>query len=392
MKKTMKKLLGMGLAVAMTLGCMVGCGVENSDSAAEEKNAASETADTVKIGVLVADVSGEEALGFREYYENYIGENYNVTFSYTDELQDAAAEKSAIEKFASQGYDAVISLASNDRALQIETAESNEIYYAIASGMLDDDQYEQYKAYEYFLGQIGPNMDTEYEAGKEMGEFFAEEGIKTVALYGAFIPNPMHVYRMAGVISGLGLTYGGASDEEEIVGQIFADQSVDLSKISGDIEVLAYLQGYGDTTTDEINAAIQSAPEAFISVGMATTFFTQQLNAADIPFSDIDSFTSTNKDAMKDGKLTYIAGKYSSSIGPVFALVMNAVNGNVIRNDNGNAVSISQKYLVATDADTFDEYYVQDNGDSPIYDKATLDGIIGNEVTYADLAALVEEN
>lgn len=392
MKKTMKKLLGMGLAVAMTLGCMVGCGAENSDSAAEEKNAASETADTVKIGVLVADVSGEEALGFREYYENYIGENYNVTFSYTDELQDAAAEKSAIEKFASQGYDAVISLASNDRALQIETAESNEIYYAIASGMLDDDQYEQYKAYEYFLGQIGPNMDTEYEAGKEMGEFFAEEGIKTVALYGAFIPNPMHVYRMAGVISGLGLTYGGASDEEEIVGQIFADQSVDLSKISGDIEVLAYLQGYGDTTTDEINAAIQSAPEAFISVGMATTFFTQQLNAADIPFSDIDSFTSTNKDAMKDGKLTYIAGKYSSSIGPVFALVMNAVNGNVIRDDNGNAVSISQKYLVATDADTFDEYYVQDNGDSPIYDKATLDGIIGNEVTYADLAALVEEN
>lgn len=392
MKKTMKKLLGMGLAVAMTLGCMVGCGAENSDSAAEEKNAASETADTVKIGVLVADVSGEEALGFREYYENYIGENYNVTFSYTDELQDAAAEKSAIEKFASQGYDAVISLASNDRALQIETAESNEIYYAIASGMLDDDQYEQYKAYEYFLGQIGPNMDTEYEAGKEMGEFFAEEGIKTVALYGAFIPNPMHVYRMAGVISGLGLTYGGASDEEEIVGQIFADQSVDLSKISGDIEVLAYLQGYGDTTTDEINAAIQSAPEAFISVGMATTFFTQQLNAADIPFSDIDSFTSTNKDAMKDGKLTYIAGKYSSSIGPVFALVMNAVNGNVIRDDEGNAVSISQKYLVATDADTFDEYYVQDNGDSPIYDKATLDGIIGNEVTYADLAALVEEN
>lgn len=392
MKKTMKKLLGMGLAVAMTLGCMVGCGAENSDSKAEEKNAASETADTVKIGVLVADVSGEEALGFREYYENYIGENYNVTFSYTDELQDAAAEKSAIEKFASQGYDAVISLASNDRALQIETAESNEIYYAIASGMLDDDQYEQYKAYEYFLGQIGPNMDTEYEAGKEMGEFFAEEGIKTVALYGAFIPNPMHVYRMAGVICGLGLTYGGASDEEEIVGEIFADQSVDLSKISGDIEVLAYLQGYGDTTTDEINAAIQSAPEAFISVGMATTFFTQQLNAADIPFSDIDSFTSTNKDAMKDGKLTYIAGKYSSSIGPVFALVMNAVNGNVIRDDEGNAVSISQKYLVATDADTFDEYYVQDNGDSPIYDKATLDGIIGNEVTYAGLVALVEEN
>ena len=395
MKNVMKKLVGLGLSAVMVLGCMTGCGTADNQNSGTESETAQTTKDNskeVKIGVLVADVSGEEALGFRDYYENYIGDKYNVTFSYTDELKDAAGEKSAIEKFASQGYDAVISLSSNDRALQIETAESNKIYYAVASGMLDDDQYEQYKGDEYFLGQIGPNMDTEYEAGKEMGEYFAEEGVSSVALYGAFIPNPMHVYRMAGVISGLGLTYGGASDEAGIVGQIFADQSVDLSKVDGDIDVVAYLQGYGDTTTDEMNAAIQAAPEAFISVGMATTFFTQQLNAADIQFSDIDSFTSSNGDAMKDGKLVYLAGKYSSSIGPVFALVMNAVNGNVIRDNDGNAVSISQKYLVATDGDTFDEYYVKDNGDEPIYDKDALDGIIGDSVTFDELVTLVESN
>ncbi|MCQ2450263.1 MAG: sugar ABC transporter substrate-binding protein, partial [Clostridia bacterium] len=33
---------------------------------------------TVKIGVLVADVSGEEALGFADYYKNYIAKNYDV--------------------------------------------------------------------------------------------------------------------------------------------------------------------------------------------------------------------------------------------------------------------------------------------------------------------------
>lgn len=93
---------------------------------------------------------------------------------------------------------------------------------------------------------------------------------------------------------------------------------------------------------------------------------------------------------MKDGKLTYLAGKYSSSIGPVFALVMNAINGNVIRDKDGNAVSISQKYLVATDGDTFDEYYVKDNGDSPIFDKDTLDGVIGDDVTYDNFVSLVE--
>ena len=114
-----------------------------------------------------------------------------------------------------------------------------------------------------------------------------------------------------------------------MIGQIFQDQGVDLTKVSGDVEVVAYLQGYGDTTTDELNAAIQKAPEAFISVGMATTFFAQTLSQENIPFSDIDSFTAMNSESMKNGSLEYLAGKYSSSIGPVFALVMDAINGNV---------------------------------------------------------------
>ena len=90
---------------------------------------------------------------------------------------------------------------------------------------------------------------------------------------------------------------------------------------------------------------------------MATTFFTQQLNAAGIEFSDIDSFTQSNGEAITNGKLVYLAGKYSSSVGPAFALVLNAINGNVIRDEQGNAVSLSQNYQVATDEATFDEFY-----------------------------------
>ena len=177
---------------------------------------------------------------------------------------------------------------------------------------------------------------------------------------------------------------------DPIAGQIFQDQTVDLSKVAGDTEIVAYLQGYGDTTTEELNAAIQKTPDAFLSVGMATTFFTQSLNEAGISFSDIDAFTSANEAAMKDGKLTYLAAKYSSSIGPVFALVMDALQGNVIRDADGNAPSISQSYLVATDVDTFDTYYTSDKGDAPIYDKATLDSIIGADVTFDDVKTLVE--
>ena len=53
-------------------------------------------------------------------------------------------------------------------------------------------------------------------------------------------------------------------------------------------------------------------------------------------------------------------------------------------------VSISQNYQVATDEATFDEFFKTDNGDNPIYNKETLDTIIGDSVTCDDITKLVE--
>ena len=375
----MKKIFAMLLALAMVFALVACSGGDNK--AADDK--------PVKIGVLVADVSGEEALGFRAYYENYIAKNYNVTFTYTEQLADAAAEKSAIEKFAAQGYDAILSLASADRATQIETAAANKLYYAVVSGMLDDAQFEQYKSNPYFVGQIGPSMQTEFDAGYAMGKHFADQGVKTVGIYGAFIPNPMHVYRTAGVLAGLGCTYGGASDKDGIAGQLFGDQGVDMSKVAcANVQVIGYFQGFGDTTFDELFGIVGQAPDAFLSVGMATTFFAEALNGAHIPYADIDSFTSGNAANMKDGSLVYLAGKYSSSIGPIFAATLNAIKGNPVRDENGNALSLSQNYLVATDSAAFDSIFNGDKGDNPIFNKEALDKVIG-KVSYSDFAALV---
>ncbi len=376
----MKKAFALILALVMVLA-LAACGGEKP-AAKQDK--------PVKIGVLVADVSGEEALGFRAYYENYIAKNYSVEFTYTEQLEDAAAEKSAIEKFAAQGYDAILSLSSSDRSTQIETAAANKLYYGVVSGMLDDAQFEQFKSNEYFVGQIGPSMDTEYEAGYAMGKYFADKGVKTVGMYGAFIPNPMHVYRAAGVLAGLGCTYGGASDKDAIVGQIFGDQGIDMSKVAcTGTQLIGYFQGFGDTTFDELFGILGQQPEAFLSVGMATTFFTDALNGAGVEFSDIDSFTSGNAAAMADGKLAYLAGKYSSSIGPIFAAVYDAVQGNPVRDADGNAISVSQSYLVATDSETFDSILNGDKGDSPIFSKEVLDSVIG-KVSYDEFVKLVE--
>ena len=394
----MKKLIAMLLALVMVLG-LVACGEAPAATepaatqpAATEPGAtepAAEALKPIKVGVLVADVSGEEALAFRAYYENYLAPHYNVTLSYTEQLEDAAGEKAAIEQFAAQGYNAIISLSSSDRATQIETCTEYGLYYAIASGM-DEALYETYKANEYFVGQIGPSMTTEFEAGVAMGEYYKNLGVKKIGIYGAFIPNPMHVYRLAGLLVGLGLTYNGASEMEAIAGQLYG--GFDINAVAGDVAVVSYIVGYSDTMWDELGAALGQGIDAFLSVGMATTFFADMLNGAGVSYSDIDSFTSGNGKNIKEGKLTYLAGKYASSVGPIFAAVVNACNGNPIRTAEGYALSISQDYLVATDAASFDAYYTADQGETPIISTDLLDTIVGAGVTYDQFVAFVEED
>lgn len=380
----MKKLIALLLALVMVLS-LAAC---NSTPAGNETNGDGEPAlKPIKVGVLVADVSGEEALAFRAYYEKYLAPHYNVTLTYTEQLEDAAGEKAAIEQFAAQGYNAVISMSSSDRATQIETCAEYGLYYAIASGM-DEALYEKYKTNEYFVGQIGPSMTTEFEAGVAMGQYYKNLGVKKIGVYGAFIPNPMHVYRLAGTLVGLGLTYNGASEMEAIAGQLYA--GFDINAVAGDIQIVSYIVGYSDTMWDELGAALGQGIDAFISVGMATTFFADMLNGAGVPYSDIDSFTAGNGKNIKEGKLTYLAGKYASSVGPIFAAVVNACNGNPIRTAEGYALSISQGYLVATDAASFDECYGADQGENPIISTEILDTVVGKGVNYEQFAAIVE--
>lgn len=376
MKHFGKKLAAGVCALALTIGA-----VAAFTACSQNGN------DEIRIGVLVSDVSGEEAVAFRNYYTQYIAPEYNVTFTYTEQLTDAAGEIAAIEQFAGQNYDAIISLSANDRASQIEACEEAEMYYAIASGM-DDTVYETYKSYEYFVGQIGPSMETEYQAGLALGQYYADRIENSVSIYGAFIPNPMHVYRMAGLLTGLGATYGGATGEA-IVDEIYADNGVTASEIALEDVTVSYLAGFGDSTMTEVGTIIATNPDAFLSVGMATTFFAALLNEADIPYADIDSFTASNGTNMQSGSLEYLAGKYTSSIGPVFAAVYNAVNGNKIEDADGNAISIGQGYWVATSSEQFQLFQTADSATNPIYNKELLDTVIGEDITYSAFETFV---
>ena len=80
--KNLKRILCLALCLMLTLACLPAM-----------------AAGSVKIGVLVADATGAEALAFRAYYEKYIAGAYDVEFIYSEELNTADGEKNAIDNF-----------------------------------------------------------------------------------------------------------------------------------------------------------------------------------------------------------------------------------------------------------------------------------------------------
>ena len=383
-----KKLVAIILAAVMVLS-LAACGSSGSEAPADP------TQETVKIGVLVSDTTSAEALSFRSYYENYIQKQYNVEFMYSDELSDAAAEQSAIDNFIANNCKAIISFASSDRPAQIEKCEAEGIYYAVATGTLTDEQYEQFKSYEHYVGAIGPDLTTEFQAGYDMAKYYLDQGFTKFGMFtGASVYfTEMHIFRAAGMLAAMadkaGTNYKGTTGMG-IAETIMADGGVVEPVKLGDIELNGVVSGYDfDDAWFGKLAQVANDPnvEVLLAVGSGQVTFAGVKPEGKM-LGDIDCYTEDALNLMKSGTLNYLAGKFSASIGPIFAATLSAVYGQPIRNEDGNAFALSQGYWVATDAEQAQKYYdVDSSTTSPAYTKDMLDTLIG--ASYSDFAKFV---
>ncbi len=416
----MKKVLAMVLCLALSVSTLVGCGStkeetkeatattqtteNNGESAQTETSESSPAANldmskTVKIGVLVSDSTTAESLAFQSYYKEYIANNYNVELMYSDELADAAAEKSAIDTFITNNCKAVISFSSFDRMAQLKQCADANVYYAVATGTLTTEEYESVKTNEYYIGAIGPSLDVEYQTGYDMAKYYLDQGKTNFAIFGGAVPyyTEMHIYRAAGMLTamveagGEGANYQGATDKEGIIAKIFETATVETGEI-GTINLVGYVGGY-DMDDAWFAKCAQMAQteglEVILAVGNGSDFFGTSVQGTDVKIASVDAYASAYGEAMEAGMLDYLSGKFSASIGPIFAATYSATLGAPIRTEEGNALALDQGYWIATSYDQFSEYYAIDSStEAPAYTKAMLDTLLGADyATFSDFVS-----
>lgn len=383
----MKKFISVLMAAVLAF-CVGGCGnipsrsefPKGTPDAREENDSAENRTVVHKIGVAVYDVMDDEVITFREYLTDYVKECFpEVEFCYSYAIRSEEDEMKFLEEACSEGAEGILSFITYDLEKEVDYCESQGVYYMLASGTVSEEQYEAAADNPYFLGVVGPGSESEYRAGAQMAEYFINEmdGDSYILFTGgAAIGNEMHRLRSAGALDVFAESFGdlGQSAEELAV----TEEPVRLTV--GGIRLTVF-PGYTTREAVAVKAReeLESGDYDFALSMFSMYSMVDVLRAEGVRQGVIDCFSMTNKNLFADGTLCYVAGKYSSQIGPSFAAMYNAATGYAEEfRQNGRAFQMTQGYWISKNKQEYNDQY------------ALATGIYVNAYNYEDLGSVMK--
>ena len=340
-----KKWIVLVLALALCLG-LASCGDSNA------------TNEVHKIGVIVYNLADEEVIGFREYLQGYIQKTFEIVeFVYSGSIRTQEEEMAFIQDACDQGVEAFLSFRTFDLKAEVELCEKNSAYYLLASGTVSDEEFDSVADNPWFLGMFGPGIELEYQAGLYMAKYFAKDLSNKQYLIlsgGAGSGNEMHYQRTLGMLNGFstlsGVTFGKPAEE-------LAATTSTITVSAGPYSV-TIVPGYLSTEEGFVRATNVYTMGRFDVVLSALNVgdFSSVVHGSKLGM--VDSYNTRNLQLFSNGTLHYLVGKYSSSVGPAFALMLNAVTGYAgdFRSE-GKAIKAAQSFWTSDSAEDYSTKY-----------------------------------
>lgn len=361
----MKKIISLVLTICLACG-LAACGNnagagENSDAGGSVQEEASKEAFVHKIGVLVYNRTDDEVISFKEYLESYVESCFeDVDFLYSDGSKNIESSEAFIKSAAENGVEGIMSFITYDLETEVKLCEEYGIYYMLASGSVSDEEFAKVADNPYFLGVVGPGNEIEYEAGYDMGVYFAENGGSDeyfILSGGASLGNEMHRLRTLGMLDALQEAYGVAFEEDTAA--LAASENIKHVQAGG--LTVCICPGY--ISREEYLKAAQAEYEAdqygIVMSSLAIGNMESSVAEAGALLGVVDCYSDLNWQLFANGELDYLTGKYRSIIGPSFAAMYNALNGYAeeFLEDDGKAFRVTQGFWTSESAEDFEEKY-----------------------------------
>ena len=345
----MKKWIALLLSLTLCLG-LCACGAAPAAEPEEDG--------VHKIGVIVYNTGDEEVIGFREYLQGYIEDNFEmVKFIYSGSIETPEQEMKFIQDACDSGAEGFLSFLSYDLKAEVELCGKNGAYYLLASGTVSDDAFESVADNPWFLGAFGPGSVFEFTAGADLVRYFLREKLGYnffVLSGGAAMGNEMHYQRTLGILDTLCSSFGvyPLKSREEMA------RSEKPYTWDAGAFIVTICPGYV-SREEYMDIARETFAarkyDAVLSVLPPLDFVDA---AGDTPFGVVDSYNTRNLQLSTEGRLRFVVGKYSSLVGPAFALMLNAVTGYAGDfRDNGRAVKVTQGFWTSDSREDYSEKY-----------------------------------
>lgn len=355
----------------------------------------------LKIGILREDDTSGEASAWERYLRS-LASDYGFTVDFTT-TNSSSAEVSAINTYASKGYRAILLFSDDDIVASVTAAAAKKMYVVCPTGHPTDAQIEQLRGNEYYLGSVAPTADNEFRAGYDMAQYFVtQKGQDRFTIFGGATAygSEMHIQRLSGILAYLcedaGTSYQGVKGRTELAAKV-AGVGVDPSKFVSDrYRITGYMDGFAfdDAFSTKLTNSLEQGGTCVLSVGAGDTvskiaygITSSSSKLSGCLVGGVDAITESYA-ACFDLGYAYDCGKFASAMAPGIILILAAVNGDKILDENGYAPKLGMNYWIATSKQQLNDMLASDNEKAGYcYNRAVIDHYVA-EASYAELAVL----
>lgn len=400
----MKKIFSLIIVLLMAVNLMAGCGgspqeqneqttagmtkasdsTSQADSAVKsnEENidgngeaASDPTTQSYKIAVAIPQYNSQNTM-FKNFYENFISEAFNVEFIFSEALNnDVAAEMQFMENAKNSGATGYISYnisTTEHSASIIAKANDLQLYTAVNANPSED-----VMALEYFSGAVSSTTETGLaqisEQFTELTNILMDYGKDhnvAICTMGASNGSEQHIESTVAALKALQTLYG--LTYEKNVAELAQVQSVTEISTGTDMKITLIP---GIQVTEDVEQVLKGGEyDAILCVGPQYAWFESVIasveNALDMDIRTcsivgLDEATKTSfntEDITGNPSLNCALVKNSSVAAETFVLVYNALTGNpdVFKTD-GQAGLFTNLMWVCDSAQTFDLLYQVDS-------------------------------
>lgn len=356
----MRKYILFFLTVILLGSLAFGCATTDSDDIATQNKREADASglDSHTIGVATYNIRDAQVMMFKEYLDHYIGDCFpDVTFLYSESISGSEELMDFLELCAENGAEGVMVFGSYDLQKEVAFCAEHDMYMIRPSATSSDADFETVASNPYYIGEIGPGSELEYEAGADMTRTMAEDGKNYLILSGgAAEDNEMHRLRTLGMLETLQEIYGA---ELEQTAEELAVTEETVTVEAGGLKVTVF-PGYLEREENAAAAAkmIEDGDYTTVLSSVPVSPLMETLDTVKVECGTIDCFSEDNSYGFQDGTISYVAGKYQSEIGPGFAALYNAITGNADAfRENGRAFRLKQGFWTAKSSEEYEKMY-----------------------------------